>query len=59
MPRPKIGRLEDPALTHLLNKALIKDLSSSKSLLFIKCVAPQLSSKVLAESGYLKKSSVV
>jgi hypothetical protein len=44
---------------HLLNKALIKDPNSSKSLLFIKCIALQLLSKVLAKSGYLKKLNII
>jgi len=34
----RIKRLEDLALIHLLNKALIKDPDSSKSLLFTKCI---------------------
>ena len=33
-----IGKLEELALIHLLNKALIKDFSSSESLLFIKYI---------------------
>ena len=38
MLRLRIKRLENPALIHLLNKALIKDFNSSKSLLFIRYI---------------------
>ncbi len=39
VPRPKIKSADNPTLTLLLIITLIKDLSLSKSLLFIKCVA--------------------
>jgi len=55
----RIKRFKDFALIYLLNKALTKDPSLSKSLLFIKYIALQLSSKVLAKSRYLEKLSIV